>query len=37
MNIYAVPVMEQREIIEQIPEVEAQFVEKHVSMHRRRS
>ena len=36
MNIYAVPGIEHREIIKQIPEVEALFVEKRVNMHRRR-
>ena len=37
MNIYAVPEIEHREIIKQVPKGEAQFVKKHVNMHRRRS
>ena len=37
MSIDAVPEMEHREVIKQVPEVEVQFVEKNVNVHRRRS
>ena len=32
MNIVEIPVIEHREVVKQTPEVEAQFVEKHVNM-----
>ena len=37
MSIDAVPEIEYRDVIKQIPEVEAQFVEKQVNTQRRRS
>ena len=37
MSIDAVPEIELREVIEQIPEVEAPFAEKHMNLRRRRS
>ena len=37
VNIDAVPEIEDREVIKQVPDVEVQFVEKHVNMHRQRS
>ena len=36
MSIDAVPEIEHREVIKQIPEVEAPFAVKHVNLHRRR-
>ena len=36
MNIFEVPETEHREVIKQIPEVDVQFVEKHVNVHRDR-
>ena len=36
MDIYKVPEIEDREVNRQIPEVEVQFVEMHVNMHRQR-
>ena len=37
VSIDAVPEIEHREAIKQVPEVEVQFVEKDVNMRRRRS
>ena len=37
MSIDAVPEIEYREVIKQVPEVEVQFAVNHVNMHRRRS
>ena len=34
MSIFEVPEIEHREVIKQIPEVEVQFEEKHVNVHR---
>ena len=37
MSIDVIPEIEHGDVIKQVPEVEVQFVAKHVNMHRRQS